>query len=125
MLGLNPPVTRTEVDFDPGAKYHVAANVPYIRYFFSFVLEFSLYKSLCLESGNYDPSDPSKPLHLCDFSRGPLAKKAGMKMKQLLEKGSSQAWPQTLEMMTGSRKLDSGAILEYYKPLQDWLEEEL
>jgi hypothetical protein len=29
--GIEPPVDRTEEDFDPGAKYHVIANVPYIR----------------------------------------------------------------------------------------------
>ncbi len=29
--GLAPPVNRTEADFDAGAKYHVAADVPYIR----------------------------------------------------------------------------------------------
>ena len=30
--GVAPPVARTEADFDPGAKYHVPANVPYTRY---------------------------------------------------------------------------------------------
>jgi peptidyl-dipeptidase A len=30
--GIRSPVTRSEVDFDPGAKYHIAANVEYIRY---------------------------------------------------------------------------------------------
>ena len=29
--GLSPPVDRAASDFDPGAKYHVANNVPYIR----------------------------------------------------------------------------------------------
>jgi peptidyl-dipeptidase A len=29
--GIEPPVHRTEEDFDPGAKFHVAASVPYIR----------------------------------------------------------------------------------------------
>lgn len=27
---VSPPVPRTENDFDPGAKYHVAANSAYI-----------------------------------------------------------------------------------------------
>src|SRR5262249_54812448 len=31
--GIVPPSARTEADFDPGAKYHVPANVPYMRYF--------------------------------------------------------------------------------------------
>ena len=30
--GVAPPVPRHEKDFDPGAKFHVAANSPYIRY---------------------------------------------------------------------------------------------
>lgn len=30
--GLCPPVARTEDDFDPGAKFHIPANVPYVRY---------------------------------------------------------------------------------------------
>lgn len=29
--GLEPPIKRTEADFDPGAKYHIAAYVPYAR----------------------------------------------------------------------------------------------
>lgn len=29
--GIKPPVERTEEDFDPGAKNHIATNVPYIR----------------------------------------------------------------------------------------------
>lgn len=29
--GLCPPAARTETDFDPGAKFHIPANVPYVR----------------------------------------------------------------------------------------------
>lgn len=29
--GISPPVKRTEEDFDPGAKYHIPGNTPYIR----------------------------------------------------------------------------------------------
>jgi len=29
--GLCPPVPRSQGDFDPGAKFHVPSNVPYIR----------------------------------------------------------------------------------------------
>ncbi|KAL9874336.1 angiotensin-converting enzyme-like isoform 2-T9 [Glossina fuscipes fuscipes] len=29
--GTKPPVLRSEKDFDPGAKYHVPANIPYIK----------------------------------------------------------------------------------------------
>ena len=29
--GVRAPVMRSEIDFDPGAKYHIAANVEYLR----------------------------------------------------------------------------------------------
>ena len=32
LQGLEPPIERTENDFDAGSKYHIPANVPYIRY---------------------------------------------------------------------------------------------
>ncbi|KAG8244983.1 peptidyl-dipeptidase activity protein [Homalodisca vitripennis] len=31
LSGIKPPVLRSETDFDPGSKYHVPANIPYIR----------------------------------------------------------------------------------------------
>lgn len=30
--GIKPPVERSEKDFDPGCKYHIPANTPYIRF---------------------------------------------------------------------------------------------
>ena len=29
--GIKPPVPRSEDDFDPGAKFHIPADVPYVR----------------------------------------------------------------------------------------------
>ncbi|HTT25670.1 MAG TPA: M2 family metallopeptidase, partial [Thermoplasmata archaeon] len=42
--GIRPPVERTEADFDPGAKYHVPANVPYMRYFLAHILQFQFHR---------------------------------------------------------------------------------
>lgn len=39
----------------------------------------------------------------------------------MLELGSSKPWPDALEAVTGQRQLDASAILEYFKPLEDWL----
>ncbi|CAG0925443.1 unnamed protein product, partial [Notodromas monacha] len=36
--GITPPLKRSEEDFDAGSKFHVAAGVPYIRYFVAFIL---------------------------------------------------------------------------------------
>ena len=63
--GIVPPVIRSEEDFDAGAKYHVAADVPYIRYFASHILQFMFYKEMCQLSHQYDPQDPTKPLFKC------------------------------------------------------------
>ena len=65
--GVAPPNIRTEEDFDPGCKYHVAGNVGYVRYFTARIYEYQFYKALCEVSGHYVPGDPDKPLHRCNF----------------------------------------------------------
>lgn len=41
----------------------------------------------------------------------------------MLKMGSSRPWPDAMEAITGNRKMDAKAILEYYKPLEEWLDE--
>ncbi|KAK7873703.1 hypothetical protein R5R35_013235 [Gryllus longicercus] len=119
--GLEPPVDRTEEDFDPGAKYHIISSVPYIRYFVSSVLQFQIHRALCLEAGEFDPNDANKPLHNCDI-HGSVA--AGEKLKAMLRLGNSRPWPEALEAVTGSRHMDASGLLDYFRPLKQWLEEE-
>lgn len=40
----------------------------------------------------------------------------------MLSLGSSKPWPDAIEILTDQRKMDANALLEYFKPLQDWLE---
>ena len=89
LSGIKPPTIRSEDDFDAGAKYHVAANVGYVRYFTAFVYQFQFYKTLCQISKQYDPNDPIKPLHHCNFYG---SKEAGDKLRLMLELGSSRPW---------------------------------
>ena len=35
--------------------------------------------------------------------------------------GSSQPWPEAMEAITGQRKMDASAIMNYFQPLTDWL----
>ena len=42
----------------------------------------------------------------------------------MLSKGASRPWPEVLDELTGSRRMDAGALLEYFKPLHLWLERE-
>ena len=113
--GVAPPVGRSEADFDPGAKYHVAGNVPYTRYFLAHILEFQFYRALCRESGY------KGPLNRCTFFG---SKEAGAKFNKMLEMGQSKPWPDALEALTGERQMDGNAILEYFAPLKQWLDEQ-
>lgn len=113
--GVRPPVERTEADFDPGAKYHIPANTPYMRYFLARVLQFQFYQALCDEAGY------TGPLHRCSFFG---SKAAGAKLARMLEAGQSRPWQETLFEMTGSRELDAGPMLEYFAPLKQWLDEQ-
>jgi peptidyl-dipeptidase A len=113
--GVSAPLPRSEADFDPGAKYHVAANVPYTRYFLATVLEFQFYRALCREAGFRGP------LHRCSFYDN---KKAGEKLAAMLRLGASRPWPDALYALTGEREMDAGAMLEYFAPLEAWLDEQ-
>jgi peptidyl-dipeptidase A len=113
--GISPPVPRSEADFDPGAKYHVPANVPYTRYFLARILQFQFFRAMCREAGF------SGPLYRCSFYGN---KAAGDKLQKMLETGRSQPWQQTLQEMTGSDHLDAQAMLDYFAPLYTWLKEQ-
>ncbi len=74
--GVAPPAGRTEADFDPGAKYHVAANVPYMRYFLADILQFQFHRALARIAGCTGTARPL--LHLWQpGSRPPLQRHAG------------------------------------------------
>ena len=113
--GVAPPLARSEEDFDPGAKYHVAGNTPYTRYFLAFVLQFQFQKALC------DASGFKGPLYECDIYGNA---EAGARFKAMLSQGQSHAWQDTLEKLTGTRQMDASALIEYFSPLMKYLEEQ-
>jgi peptidyl-dipeptidase A len=113
--GIAPPESRSEQDFDPGAKYHVPANTPYARYFLASILQFQFHRALCREAGF------NGPLHQCSIYGN---KKAGEKLKAILELGLSRPWPEALKAMTSEDKMDATAILDYFAPLKAWLDEQ-
>ncbi|KAK8733290.1 hypothetical protein OTU49_006563, partial [Cherax quadricarinatus] len=119
--GVKPPELRTEEDFDPAAKYHVVADLSYTRYFVSLVLQFQFYKALCVRASQYDPLQPSTPLHKCDFyqSRG-----AGDALRTMMKLGRSKPWSEALQALTGNSKLDASAMRDYFRPLEEWLKED-
>jgi peptidyl-dipeptidase A len=113
--GITPPVQRTEADFDAGAKYHVPASTPYTRYFLARILQFQLYKAACDQSGW------KGPLHRCSFYGN---KEVGRRLNAMLEMGASRPWPDALEAFTGTREMSGEAMIEYFRPLMSWLQEQ-
>ncbi|WP_411026728.1 M2 family metallopeptidase, partial [Salmonella sp. s54395] len=93
--GIIPPTDRNEIDFDPAAKYHIPADVPYLRYFISFVIQFQFHKALCDEAGHVGP------LHKCDIYE---SLDAGVLLSNMLKTGSKQPWPEAMEAITGQRR---------------------
>lgn len=113
--GITPPVTRSEADFDPGAKYHIPANTPYTRYFLAYILQFQFHQALC------DAAGYAGPLHECSiYGSAP----AGRRLREMLALGASRPWQDALEKLTGTRRMDASAILDYFQPLMAWLEAE-
>jgi peptidyl-dipeptidase A len=113
--GVAPAAGRTEEDFDPGAKYHVAANVPYMRYFLADILQFQFHRALAQTAGC------AGPLHRCSIYGN---RAAGEKLIAMLEMGQSRPWPEALEKLTGQKQMDASAIRDYFAPLQKWLDEQ-
>ncbi|HEX7184648.1 MAG TPA: M2 family metallopeptidase [Thermoanaerobaculia bacterium] len=113
--GVMPPVARSEKDFDPGAKYHVPGNVPYTRYFLAHILQYQLHRGLCQVAGQ------KGPLHRCSIYGN---KEAGRRLNQMLEMGQSRPWPEALKAVTGQEQMDATAILDYFAPLKQWLDQQ-
>jgi peptidyl-dipeptidase A len=113
--GVAPPAERSESDFDPGAKYHVAANYPYARYFLAYILQFQFHRALAKVAGC------TGPLNRCSIYE---SKAAGDRLNRMLAMGQSRPWPEALEALTGQKQMDATAILDYFAPLKKWLDQQ-
>ena len=111
--GIGVPRERGADAFDPGAKYHIPGNTPYTRYYLAQILQYQFHESLCNQMGF------EGPLHECSIYDNELA---GKKLRAMLSLGQSQEWQVALEALTGTRTLSGKSMLNYYKPLKDWLD---
>lgn len=113
LQGVSPPVARTEEDFDPGAKFHIPSNTPFIRYFVRNVIQFQFHQALCQAAGH------KGPLHTCDIYN---SKVAGEKLRAMLSKGSSEVWTEPFKALTGQTTMSAQPLIQFFKPLMDHLE---
>lgn len=125
--GIMPPNDRSFEDaFDAAGKYHIPNNTPYIRYFVSFIVQFQFYEKMCTDAGQFNPSKPEdNPLYKCDFFN---SKEAGNGLKNVLQKGLSQPWQETMKEFlceagdkTCVGEMDPESLLKYFAPIEKWL----
>ncbi|WP_411819243.1 M2 family metallopeptidase [Hyphococcus formosus] len=113
--GIRPPVERSADYFDAGGKYHIPNNVSYTRYFIAHILQFQFHKAACELAGW------EGPLHRCSIYG---SEAVGEKFNAMLEMGQSKPWPEALEAFTGTREMDGSAMVEYFAPLMEYLQEQ-
>lgn len=134
--GIVPPVPRSADDFDPGAKFHIISDQDYIKYFYSTILQFQIFAELCRGVNHVGP------LHTCDFYR---SREAGRILRfdfhaqssfppllissncsDVMQQGASLPTAQILKILSRgkSSQLSSDAILEFFRPLSAWLEQQ-
>jgi len=113
--GVAPSTPRGEELFDPGAKYHVPGNTPYMRYFLADILQFQFHRALAETAGQ------KPPLHRASIHG---SAEAGQRLESMMRMGAREPWPDALETLTGQREMDATAILDYFAPLAEWLEKQ-
>lgn len=113
--GVAPPMERPESEFDAFAKYHVAANVPYTRYFIAHILQFQFHRAMSKIAGC------KEALHRCSVYDN---KEAGTALNRMLSLGASKPWPQALAALDGETKMDATAMMDYFAPLKKWLDQQ-
>jgi peptidyl-dipeptidase A len=111
--GIAPPSYRSEEYFDPGAKYHIPGNTPYTRYYLARIMQYQFHESLCNDIGF------TGSLHECSIYGD---KSAGEKIISTMAMGQSAPWQDAFEKLTGSRNISGKSVMNYYKPLKDWLD---
>ena len=112
---LMPPGPRPADAFDPGAKFHIANNTPYTRYFLAEIYEFQFYRAACRLAGW------TGPLNRCNIFGN---KEVGMKFNAMMKMGASKPWPEALAAFTGEHDIDASAIVDYFAPLSVWLDQQ-
>ena len=78
-------------------------------------MQYQFHESLCNSIG-FDG-----PLHECSIYGNELA---GEKLRSMLSLGQSKPWQEALEAMIDDKELSGKAMLNYYAPLKQWLDQE-
>ena len=112
--GIEPPEPRGEEFCDAATKTHIN-TVPgyYANYAIATVIRFQLLDTIAKHILHQPPQS-------CDLSNNP---EVGAFLRRLMEKGATEDWRTVLREATGE-ELSTRAMIEYFAPLQHWLEEQ-
>jgi len=108
-------VERSEADFDPAAKYHIASHA--LRAVFPGP-DSSVPSSIARCARR---RESKARLHRCSIYQN---KAAGERLNKMLSNGQSQPWPDALAAITDSGQRTPTAIVDYFAPLKKWLDEQ-
>ena len=112
--GIVPPTERGEDYCDPATKTHIIDDpAQYYDYALSSVILHQLHKYICGEILHQD-------VHQANYY-GNL--QVGRYLNSILQLGATRDWALVMRQATGE-ELSSAALLEYFSPLQKWLEQE-
>nr|XP_012232034.1 PREDICTED: angiotensin-converting enzyme-like [Linepithema humile] len=122
-MGVAPPSPRSEKFFDPAAKFHIAHDIPYARYFLGNFLQIQLFQGMCEASlGLRFNSTANLLLHKCDIYG---SRNAGKILRSTMKLGSSIDWRDALRVITGYAEYRVKPFLAYYEPIRKWLQREI
>lgn len=112
--GVAPPSPRDERYADGLTKTHINDDpAQYYDYALSYALLFQLHDHIARRILKQDPHDT-------DYYG---SRAIGEFLRDLMAPGASRPWRQVLRETTG-RELDAQAMVEYFRPLYDWLVEQ-
>jgi peptidyl-dipeptidase A len=114
MQGIEPPSPRGEEFCDAATKTHINDNPAYYyNYAFATVFKFQLHDYIARKILHQPPQ-------ACNYADN---KEVGAWLNNILKKGSTEDWRKVLKEATGE-DISTRAMVEYFKPLQSWLEKE-
>jgi peptidyl-dipeptidase A len=112
--GIDPPSERGEEYCDAATKTHINDNPAYYySYAIATVLKFQLHDHIARKILKQDPRS-------CNYANN---REVGAFLQALMEKGGTEDWRKLLRETTGE-DLSTRAMVDYFKPLLAWLEEQ-
>jgi peptidyl-dipeptidase A len=112
--GIEPPTERGEEWCDAATKTHINDNPAYYySYAVAQVFKYQLHDYIAKNILHQPPQN-------CSYAGN---KEVGEFLRKIMAKGATEDWRKILKDATGE-ELSTRAMVEYFKPLQAWLEKE-